>query len=453
MDAAALSSLLTAFSLAPTADLGRIIVHAQLERQDYSNAAATLKIISTQLGTDERGSILGRFASANQLQVLDSLLHSHSSDAQGILEALVEEDRPAAQSLYLHWSNLRPELISTFWHNRLQLTQPGNSNSIHSANSNVKQTSSTHKSHLHLVDMPSANEVTHLSDYRQATVSFKDVVGLEEVKAQIHKKIILPFHKPGFFQRFKKKAGGGVLLYGPPGCGKTLIARATAGQCSAQFFNIQAADVLDMHLGESEQKLRAIFARARAEKPCIVFFDEFEALAGKRDHLRNSTSANLVSQFLAELDGAAASNEGVLILASTNVPWAIDAAFLRPGRFDRMFFVPPPDKLARAAILRHHMQDRPQDDDIDFESIASRLPGHSGADLANLVELAADQAIDDSLASETEVNISARHFTQALSEARNSTSEWLTTARNYARYANDGGRYDEVLAFLQRHGK
>ena len=208
-----------------------------------------------------------------------------------------------------------------------------------------------------------------------------------------------------------------------------------------------------MYIGESEQKLHAIFEKARASTPCVLFFDEIEALAGKREHSRNSSTANVVSQFLTELDGFTQNNEGVLVLASTNVPWAVDAAFLRPGRFDRMFFVPPPDKSARKAILEHHIKGRPAETDIDFSSIAEKAIGYSGADLYNLVEMAADEAIDDSIEQGGEVTISNEHFKAAIKDARSTTTEWLTTARNYARYANEGGRYDEVLDFLKKHGK
>ena len=142
-----------------------------------------------------------------------------------------------------------------------------------------------------------------------------------------------------------------------------------------------------------------------------------------------------------------------MILASTNVPWAIDPAFLRPGRFDRMFFIPPPDKEARLEILQHHLKDRPIESHLNLEAIAAKTSGYSGADLANIIDMAADEAIDDSLASGEEKNINQQHLVQALSESRATTLEWLTTARNYARYANDGGRYDDVVAFLRKHGK
>jgi transitional endoplasmic reticulum ATPase len=294
-----------------------------------------------------------------------------------------------------------------------------------------------------------------------APVTFADVGGLDDLKQQIHRRIVLPFQKPSLFQRFKKRVGGGILLYGAPGCGKTLLARATAGECKAAFYNVAIADILDMYIGESERKLHAIFERARQSAPAVLFFDELEALGGKRQFTREATSAKLVSQFLSEMDGFAQNNSGVLILGATNVPWAIDPAFRRPGRFDRVLFVPPPDRPAREAILGLLLRDRPlaapADDDpaaaLDLAALSRRTSGFSGADLQELVETAADEAIAASLDRGEETPISAAHLRSALGQVKPTTLEWLTTARNYARYANEAGQYDEVLAFLDKHGR
>jgi len=296
-------------------------------------------------------------------------------------------------------------------------------------------------------------EVDRLLHPTEPQVVFADVGGLDEIKAQIEKRIILPFQKPALFARFKKKPGGGILLYGPPGCGKTLLARATAGQCKATFLNVAIEDVLDMWIGESERKLHSLFEKARAATPSVMFFDEIEALAGKRQYTREATSSKLVSQFLSEMDGFVKNNAGVLILAASNVPWAIDPAFRRPGRFDRVLFVPPPDRAARAAILQILLAGRPTAGDIDAAALAARTSGFSGADLENLVDTAADRAIAASLERNAEVPIDHGHLTAALGEIKPTTVEWLTTARNYARYSNEGGQYDEVLEFLRRHGK
>jgi ATP-dependent 26S proteasome regulatory subunit len=302
-------------------------------------------------------------------------------------------------------------------------------------------------------DDTDASEVDRLLHPQQADVTFADVGGLEGIKEQIERRIILPFQKPSLFAKFKKKAGGGILLYGPPGCGKTLLARATAGQCKATFLNVAIEDVLDMYIGESERKLHALFEKARASAPAVMFFDELEALAGKRQYTREQTSSKLVSQFLSEMDGFVKNNAGVLILAASNVPWAIDPAFRRPGRFDRVLFVPPPDKPARASILGILLAGRPVSADLDLEAIAARTSAFSGADLENLVDTAADRAIAASLQHNTEVPIAQTHLLGALAEIKPTTVEWLTTARNYARYANEGGQYDEVLEFLARYSK
>jgi AAA+ superfamily predicted ATPase len=301
-------------------------------------------------------------------------------------------------------------------------------------------------------DDTARSEATRLLQPETKRVTFSDVGGLDEVKDQIRKKIILPFRKPSLFQRFKKKAGGGILLYGPPGCGKTLLARATAGECNAKFFNVALSDILDMYIGESERKLHAIFEEARRTTPSVLFFDEIEALAGKRQFTREATSSKLVSQLLSELDGFAQNNAGVLVLGATNVPWALDPAARRPGRFDRVLFVPPPDRVARQSIAAILLEGRPVKD-VDPAWLAERTSGFSGADLENVIDTAADHAIEASMEDEVERPIDLAHVKGALQTVKPTTLEWLTTARNYARYANEAGLYDDVLAFLDRHAE
>jgi SpoVK/Ycf46/Vps4 family AAA+-type ATPase len=296
-------------------------------------------------------------------------------------------------------------------------------------------------------------DVIRLLEPSGEKIKFADVGGLSEVKKAIHRKIILPFQKPGLFQRFKKRVGGGILFYGPPGCGKTLLARATAGEVDAAFYSVSIADVLDMYIGESERKLHAIFEKARAASPAVLFFDEVEALGGKRQYSREGTSAKIVSQFLAEMDGFAQNNHGVLVLGATNVPWSVDPAFRRPGRFDRVIFIPPPDQEARAAILELLLADRPTAPDINVKLLAERTSGFSGADLRELIETAVDEAIEASIGAGEPLPLTMDHLKTALKERTPTTIEWLTTARNYARYSNESGQYDEVLAFLDKHGK
>lgn len=283
--------------------------------------------------------------------------------------------------------------------------------------------------------------------------TFAHVGGLDDIKAHIHKRIILPFQKPSLFTRFKKRVGGGILLFGPPGCGKTLLARATAGECNAQFFNVVISDILDMYIGESERKLHGLFENARQNAPAVLFFDEIEALGGKRKYTQESSSSKVISQFLSEMDGFSTNNKGVLIIGATNVPWAIDPAFRRPGRFDRFLFVPPPDRVARERILAIHLDDIPFEGTVDITWLAKNTSGFSGADLSLLVEAATDLAIEASIDSEKEVPLTNTFLKKALKEVRSTTLEWLTTARNYARYANESGQYNDVLTFLEKHGQ
>lgn len=282
--------------------------------------------------------------------------------------------------------------------------------------------------------------------------TFADVGGLDEVKKDISRKIIQPFKNPSLFSKFKRKAGGGVLLYGPPGCGKTMIARATAGEVGAAFFSIEIAEVLDMYIGQSEKRLANVFENARTAKPSVLFFDEIEALAARRRFGHADHGASLVSTFLNELDGVNASNDGILVLAATNTPWAIDNAFRRPGRFDRVIFIPPPDREARQAILAMAMKDRPQEA-VNLEPIAQATSGFSGADLVGLIEEACDFAIEESLDSGEIAPIRQKHLTEATKSRKPTTLEWLSQARNYAKYSNEGGLYDDVTAFLEKHGK
>jgi ATP-dependent 26S proteasome regulatory subunit len=296
-------------------------------------------------------------------------------------------------------------------------------------------------------------ESARLSFVEAGRIGFADVGGHDDVKKQIHRRIIAPFQKPALFARFRRKAGGGVLLYGPPGCGKTLLARATAGECGARFINVPVTDVLDKYVGEPERKLAAIFEDARRDTPAVLFFDEIEALAGKRGHQSTQHEIGVISTFLAELDGFAQNNQGVLILAATNMPWAVDAAFRRSGRFDRLLFVPPPDRDARHEIIRLQLDGRPVATDLELDRIVAETAGFSGADLQNLVDTAADFAIEESVSDSVERPIDRDHFAEALREVKATTAEWLTTARNFTKYGNTGGQYDEVADFLKKYGK
>jgi SpoVK/Ycf46/Vps4 family AAA+-type ATPase len=284
----------------------------------------------------------------------------------------------------------------------------------------------------------------------QPKISFADAGGMEALKEQIRLNIIYPFQHPEVYQAYGKKVGGGILLYGPPGCGKTYIARATAGECQARFIAVGIEDVLNMYMGESERRLHAIFEAARAAAPTIVFFDEFEALAGKRAGMDHSPHYRaLVNQFLAELDGIKSSNHNMLVMGATNSPWHIDSAFRRPGRFDKVLFVPPPDEAARVAILQLHCRNKPLEN-IDYQKIARQMKRFSGADIAAVCESAAEIGLQETLKTGKLRQLRTDDFLKALSKTRPTTDEWLSTAKNYVMYSNQTGLYDAVNEYLQK---
>jgi AAA+ superfamily predicted ATPase len=280
------------------------------------------------------------------------------------------------------------------------------------------------------------------------SVTLADVAGLDAVKRRLNIAFLAPLRDPSLGKMFGTSMRGGLLLFGPPGCGKTFVARATAGEIGARFISVGLADVLDMWLGQSEKNLQTIFRTARQNAPVVLFFDEIDALGRKRSQLAHGAGRNVVNQLLAELDGVDANNDGIFVLGATNHPWDVDTALLRPGRFDRTVLVLPPDRPAREAIIRHHLKDRPAER-VDVGQIAARTEQFSGADLAHLCNSATELALEDSIARGTPRPISSADFQHALRDVRPSTRAWFEAARNYAVFANESGFYDDLLAYLK----
>ncbi|GAA3254402.1 AAA family ATPase [Nonomuraea helvata] len=293
-------------------------------------------------------------------------------------------------------------------------------------------------------DAPSGAEV------EKAKHTFADVAGMEAVKESLRVKLLLPIQQPELFAAYGKRAGGGVLLYGPPGAGKTHLARAAAGELGAAFVNVGLADILDMYVGSSERNLRATFDLARRNRPCVLFFDEVDALAARRSDMRQAHTRQLVNQFLAELDGVDQNaNEGVLVLAATNAPWYIDVAFRRPGRFDQLVFVPPPDASARAAILRILCRDKPLAE-MDFDAVARVTDHYVGADLKGLVDRAVEVKLQQSLSAGRPIPMTTGDLLAAAQGTRpTAVREWLATARNYVLHANESGAWDELMPWIK----
>ena len=217
--------------------------------------------------------------------------------------------------------------------------------------------------------------------------------------------------------------------------------------------NVAIDQVLDMWFGESEAKLAALFDEARRRAPAVLFFDEVEAIGASRQQLKQSFQRTLVNQMLSEMDGVDSSNDRVLVMAATNAPWHVDSALLRPGRFDRVVFVPPPDAAARGEILRLHLRGRPVGDDLDLSALVDQTDGLSGADLEDLIERAVEGPLKEALLTGTERTLDQRDLLTALDASRASTSDWFATAKNYATFANSGGLYDELVTFIEARKK
>ncbi len=280
-------------------------------------------------------------------------------------------------------------------------------------------------------------------------IKFADVGGMEPLKEEIRIKIIAPLEHPELFEAYGKAIGGGILMYGPPGCGKTHLARATAGQVNANFINVGIHQVLDMWIGNSEKNLHELFEYARRNTPCVLFFDEVDALGANRSDMRGSAGRTAINQFLAELDGAERNNDGLLVLGATNAPWHLDPAFRRPGRFDRVLFVPPPDDVARAEIVRVMLAGKPIET-IDFDLLARKTEGHSGADLKAMIDLAIEAKLREAMSKGAPSPLTTKDLQRAAKQIKPTVSEWFATAKNYAVYANESGAYDDILKYINR---
>jgi transitional endoplasmic reticulum ATPase len=290
-----------------------------------------------------------------------------------------------------------------------------------------------------------------VGEVEKPSITFADIGGLDELKEKVRLRVLYPLKRPDLYKAFGKKVGGGLLLYGPPGCGKTFLARATAGEAGIHFVAVGIEEVLDMWLGQSEKKLHELFKTARAKAPAILFFDEVDSLGGRRSGLRHESYRTLVTQFLSELDGAGGQSEGVLVIGATNAPWDVDPAFRRPGRFGEVLFVPPPDLRARVEILKLKLAGKPVAADVDVAEIARATELFSGADLDHVVQSAIETALAESLRGGAVRSITTGDLRSAQTRIKPTTLEWFSTAKNFATYANDSGQFDEVLDYLKRH--
>jgi transitional endoplasmic reticulum ATPase len=260
-------------------------------------------------------------------------------------------------------------------------------------------------------------------------ISWDDIGGLESIKQEMQEAVEWPLKYQGIFTFADAMPPKGILLYGPPGTGKTLMAKAAANESEANFISIKGPELLSKWVGESEKGVREIFRKARQAAPCIIFFDEIDAIAPKRggDFGDSHVTERLISQLLTELDGLEILTN-VVVIGATNRPDIVDAALLRPGRFDRLLYVPPPDRDSRIQIIKIHVKKKPLDDAVDIEKLADQTEGYTGADIASLSSAAVMLALREHVAKykdpkeaeehKEELKIHMTHFENAMKKIR-----------------------------------
>lgn len=221
-------------------------------------------------------------------------------------------------------------------------------------------------------------------------ITFNDVAGMAKMKEEIKEAIVYPMINPELARKYGKLGGGGIMMYGPPGCGKTYIVKAAAGECTANFINAKLSDLLDMYVGNTEKNIHKVFELARKNTPCVLFFDEVDAIGGRRDQQEGAQYMKMaINQMLYEMDGLESANQNVLVIAATNAPWDVDPALRRSGRFGKSIYIPEPDFSSRMAIIKMHAKKRPLEWGIPYIRLAIATIGYASSDLKALVEEAA----------------------------------------------------------------
>lgn len=305
---------------------------------------------------------------------------------------------------------------------------------------------------IEFVESESPAQSMHRSSSKvRERVMLADVAGMDDVKRRIEMAVLNPLRNPEITRAYGRQVRGGLLLYGPPGCGKTFLARAIAGELGSHFISVGISEILDMYFGQSERNLAEVFRNARSKAPTVLFFDEIDALGRKRSMRRNDAGRDLANVLLSELDGADSANEGLFVIAATNHPWDVDVALRRPGRLDRTLFVPPPDEPARRSILEMRMREQPTAE-LDYEWLASRTKSFSGADVVLVCNNASEAALASAISSNRIEPVTMSHMREALSGTKPSVRGWFETARNYALFANAAGDWDDLAAYMKVEG-
>lgn len=391
---------------------------------EFSELLSLSSDIRAKTGLAKSFFLKGEYAKCNV--ILEDLISSGTEDFDVLIlhvrALLREKSIPSAISVYKKVLQMNPSFQDEELDKELRMP------------SSVEHASGEEEQNNYFVQKPAIN--------------FNDVGGMTNVKKEIELKIIKPLLHPELYKAYGKKIGGGILLYGPPGCGKTYLAKATAGQVQSRFISVGLNDILDMWIGSSEKNLHHIFEVARQNTPCVLFFDEIDALGASRSDMKQSSGRHLINQFLQELDGIDANNEGILIVGATNTPWHLDQAFRRPGRFDRIIFVPPPDTPAREAIFQLKLKGKPVEA-IDFGSLSQKSENYSGADIEAVIDIAVEEKLEAAFTDGIPKPLTTKDLLAAIKKHKPSTQEWFGTAKNFALFANEAGIYDDILQHLK----
>ncbi len=284
---------------------------------------------------------------------------------------------------------------------------------------------------------------------QEKKISFQDIAGLDQVKEKICLKIIEPFRHPELYRYFGKKSGGGILMYGPPGCGKTLIAEAAAYEAGCQFFSVSISSLVSKYVGETEKNISQLFKQAREAAPSIIFFDELEALGTERSNAAHYAKT-AVSQLLVEINGLGNRDQEILLLGATNEPWNVDLALRRSGRFGDTLFIPPPDFKTRYKLLKHYLDRKPLANDVKLLALAIETEGYSGADLVDLCDHAIEYALHDSLKTKKKRPMCMDDFILALKGRKSSVREWFALAQRELKH--DPTFFKDIFEYGQHRG-
>ena len=284
----------------------------------------------------------------------------------------------------------------------------------------------------------------------KTNIKFSDIGGLESVKEELKKAIVYPFTHKKLYEYYNQRPGGGVLLYGPPGCGKTMIAKAAASECGADFINIETSTIMSKWVGESEKSIKNIFDVARGCERAVIFFDEFDAVGGRRSEIEDYAK-RIVNELLQQMDGMT-KNDNILVLAATNEPWAIDPALRRPGRLKKIVFIPPPDLDARKAIFEIYLKKLPLEADVSAKYLAEVTQGFSGADIQAVSSDAAEIPLQEALEGKQQRKLNKKDFEKAMTGRRSSIIPWIRMAIEQVKKSREEDIFSELLELGESYG-